>query len=77
LHPRRNGRQPLNLVWPHHPAACQPISRCRRWPHGCFKDRFRPDSDDPISANHVRSSGTSGLEMLTVSLSHVDPQGDV
>lgn len=24
LHPRCNGRQPLNLVWPHHPAASQP-----------------------------------------------------
>jgi hypothetical protein len=33
-----------------------------------------PDSDELISANHVRSLGTSCLEMLTVSVSHFDPE---
>jgi hypothetical protein len=38
----------------------------------CPDFRCRPDSDAPISADYVRPSGASGLEMLTMSLSQVD-----
>jgi hypothetical protein len=38
-----------------------------------FDFRCWPDPDEPTSTNYVGSSRTSGLEMLTVSLSHADP----